>query len=257
MRNRTCHHKQVHWHGLTKTRDMSHPSMEQPRLRQPIRVFIVDRHEVIRVGVRAILEGEGDFKVVGEVDNVDVLLSEVRRTRPNVVLLESGLSRGLNVASFRKLRTALPSVRVILLMGESETAIRPQGVEDHIQGYVSKTTCQTELSRAIRVVAMGEPYLGPEGSTPPFSPTSQRPGAIFVQSELDALSPQEYRIIALIAEGKTNKEIAVKLALSAKTVKNYIANMFSKLAIERRTQAVALYLRTQHQYKPTGECIPA
>lgn len=257
MQYQTHQRKRMHWVAPTKRKDALHGSVGGNASQKPIRVLIADQHEVVRVGVREILKGEEDLTVVGEVDNTDGLFSAVQRTKPNIMLLGARLSGGLNADSYRRLLEAPRSVRVIMLVEAHDLSMWSYVVEHGVQGYLSKAVCHKELSRAIRLVAKGESYLAPEGSPQLLHFLRQQAIAVSSRSELGALSSQEYRIIALIAEGNTNKEIAVKLGLSDKTVKNYIANMFSKLAIERRTQAVALYLKAQQPYAPMGEGIHA
>jgi len=224
-----------------------HPTVEPPG-QPPIRIFVADRHEVVRAGVRALLEGERDLEVVGEVDNAEDMLFELRRTKPDVVLLEPRLSGGSEFDICKSLFDVLPSVRIISLMRGGDTEAFRHVVGTGAQGYLRKTAGRIELIQAIRTVAKGNSYLSSEDTEQTFRFLRQQQDPIRVRSSLDTLSPQERRIIALIAEGNTNKEIAAKLALSDKTVKNYIANLFTKLEIERRTQAVALYMRAQqHQ----------
>jgi len=253
MRDHTLPRKQVHWNGQTKTKDSSRVSMVQAHPRRPIRVFIADRHEVMRIGIRVILEEERDLKIVGETDNVDELLSGVQQAKPHVIVLESWLSEKWNADGRRTLCTVLPSVRILMLMREMETQSFRHGDEGGVQGYLSDSSCRRELSRAIRTVAKGETYLGPESSVDTGRGLTPQPDVWSVSFGLEVLSPQERRIIAFIAEGYTNKEVASKLALSVKTVKNYVANMFTKLALERRTQAVALYMRAQQQQMLRGK----
>jgi len=257
MRDQTHQRKRIDWMAQVKRKVALGGSVGSRSSQKPIRVLIADQHEVVRVGVREILKAEEDLTVVGEVDHTDGLFSAVQRTKPNIVLLGARLAGGLNADSYRRLLQAPRSIRVILLVEEHDFSMWSCVAEQGVQGYLSKTVCHKELSRAIRLVAKGESYLGSEGSPQLLHFLQQQAMVVSSRSELEALSSQEYRIIALIAEGHTNKEIAAMLALSEKTVKNYIANMFSKLAIERRTQAAALYLRAQQPYKPMDEGIPA
>lgn len=212
---------------------------------RPIRVFIADGYEVVRVGVRALLEGERDLKVVGEADNAEDVLCKSRRAKPDVVLLESGLSGSSESEIYKTLLNVLPSVRIISVMRDSDAEAFRNATEAGAQGFLRKSSGRIELVGAIRTVAKGGSYLSSEETDQTLRLLRQRQDTICAQSTLHTLSPQERRIIALIAEGNTNKEIAAKLMLSDKTVKNYIGNMFAKLEIKRRTQAVALYLKAQ------------
>ncbi len=221
------------------------PSNATSLLPQQTRVFIADAHEVVRVGVCALLEGEQDLDVVGQADNVAAMLSELRRTKPDIILLGSGLSDGSDSDLYKALLHVLPSVRIISLMRDDNAMAFRHAVEAGVQGYLRENTGRMELVRAFRAVAKGDSYLGPDGVEWTFRRLRAQQNSVCYRSALERLSPQERRVIALMAEGNTNKEIATKLALSDKTVKNYIVNMFSKLEIERRTQAVVLYLKAQ------------
>jgi two-component system, NarL family, response regulator DevR len=214
---------------------------------RPIRVFIADGHEVVRAGVRALLEEERDVEVIGEADSADQTLSKSQQTKPDVVLLGCGLLGGWEADLCNRLFAAVPSVRIITTMWnyEGDDAAFLSVTECGAQGYVCKNIGGTELVRAIRTVAKGGSYLNPEGTNKAFRLLRQQQDAGCSRSRLDGLSPQERRVIALIAEGNTNKEIASKLVLSDKTVKNYIASMFAKLDIDRRTQAAVLYFQAQ------------
>ncbi|HEX5544648.1 MAG TPA: response regulator transcription factor [Nitrospira sp.] len=220
---------------------------------RPIRVFIADGHEVVRAGVCALLEGEKDLEVVGEADNAGDMLSESRRTKPDVVILQSGLSGGSESDMCKTLCNILPSVRIISLMRDGDAEAFRNAVEGGARGYLQEKTGRIELIRAIRAVAKGDSYLGHETADQAFDLLRARQDSTCFPSALHILSPQERRVIALIAEGGTNKEIATKLVLSEKTVKNYIVNIFAKLKIERRAQAAAIYMRVQQHQNAVRE----
>lgn len=257
MPRNTLQRRQVHRANQEKMYAASRSSVVEASPQHPIRVFIAVKHEVIRAGVHAFLEGEHGLEVVGEADNADAVLSESRRVKPDVVLLEFRLTGGSEADICKGLFDALPSVRIISLMeGENDAAFLTV-VEAGAQGCLQKSTCRTELVRAIRIIAQGGSYLGPESVDQTFRLLRQWQDAACPSSGLRALSPQERRVISLIAEGNTNKEIAVKLVLSDKTVKNYIANMFVKLEVDRRTQAVARYLQTWQRSLPPDRLMSA
>ncbi len=202
----------------------------------------------------ALLEGERNFQVVGLVANVRQVLIESKRTKPDVILLESTLSGG-KADICRTLFTIIPSVRIIMTIwdhGDQDAAFF-RAVKAGAQGVLPKSVSRVELIQAIHTVARGASHFGSECrlSQSLNDRTGVRPG-------LRMLSPQEQRIISLIAEGNTNKEIAGKLTLSEKTVKNYIANMFTKLEIRRRTQAAAFYyMKTYQHLAPVDGRMPA
>lgn len=224
---------------------------------RPIRVFIADGYEVVRAGVRAMLEEEEDLDVVGEAHNAEDVFSESCRIKPDVVLLESGLTGSSEAEFYKTLRTALPSVGIISLMRDGDAEAFRNAIEAGAQGFLRKSMGRIELVSAIRTVAKGGSYLGSEEADQTFHLLRQQQDTMCARSTLHILSPQERRIIALIAEGNTNKEIAAKLVLSDKTVKNYIGNMFAKLEIERRTQAVTLYMKAQQHQQSIREEISA
>ena len=224
---------------------------------RPIRVFIADDHEVVRAGVCALLEGERDVEVVGEADNAEGVLTESQRTKPDVLLLKSGLSSGLDSDIYKTLFNVLPAIRIISLMRDGDAEAFRNAVEGGAQGYLWEKTGRIELIRAIRTVAKGNSYLGPETAAQTFRLLRARQDSVCSPSALHTLSRQEQRVIALIAEGNTNKQIATKLVLSEKTVKNYIVSIFAKLKIERRTQAAALYMKVQQHQNSIREEISA
>lgn len=213
-----------------------------------IRVFVAESHEVVRAGMCALLEEAGDLEVVGEADNAEDMFSELRRTKPDVVILKSGLSGGSESDVYKAIFNVLPPVRIISLMRDGEAEAFRNAIEAGAHGYLRENTGRIELLRAVRAVAKGDSYLGPETADQVFYLLKAKQDSIGPPFALRILSPQERRVIALIAEGDTNKEIAAKLELSEKTVKNYIVSIFAKLKIERRTQAAALYMKVrQHQ----------
>ena len=224
---------------------------------RPIRIFVADSHEVVRAGVCALLEGERDFEVVGGADNAEDALSESQRTQPDVIVLKAGLSGGSEADFYRALLNVLPSVRIISLMRDGDVEAFQSAVEAGARGYLWEKTDRIELIRAIRTVAKGDSYLDQETADQTMRLLRARRGSICSPSALHILSPQERRVIALIAQGNTNKEIATELVLSEKTVKNYIVSIFTKLKIERRTQAAALYMKVQQHQNSMREEISA
>lgn len=222
------------------------PVLAHPRPHR-IRVFIADNHEVVRAGVRALLKGARDLCIVGEAGNADDLLAEVQRTTPDVILLKSGLSGGSDVEMCKMLCDHLPAIRIIAVAWNNEASGFRHAVEAGAHGILLGNVSREKLIQGIRTVAKGSSYLSPDGPGMTLRLLRERLDVFGTRSGLQILSPQERRIISLIAAGNTNKEIAVNLALSDKTVKNYIGNMFAKLDITRRTQAVALYVQAcQH-----------
>lgn len=214
------------------------------RATPPIRVLIADGEEVARIGVRAILEGEPDFLILGETATLADTLSKARQDNVGVVLLECKFPDGSGADACRQLLEDNPSIRVIMLTMSNDPSTFHAAIEAGVHGYVLKGVTSTELLRSIRAVAEGASYLHSEIVNQAFS--MLRGGAEAGQERrLHCLSPQERRIMPLVADGKTNKEIAVELSLSDKTVKNYLLNLFKKLRITRRAQAAVLYTQSQ------------
>lgn len=216
----------------------------------PLRVFIADTYEILRVGARALLEEVSGFAVVGESDNLDDMHIACERTKPDVVLLGARLSGGEEGKICRKLSDVAPSAHVLSLLWDKNEAVFHAVDEPGPDGYLLMKADRTELVRAIHVVVQGGMYLSPEIASEALHLLRQRRHVRYPRSGLELLSPQEFRVLSLIAEGNTNKEIATALVLSDKTVKNYVGNMFAKLEIERRTQAVALYLKGGQYQNP-------
>jgi two-component system, NarL family, response regulator DevR len=239
--------KLTHLRWRTNGSSPSKSILTHPRP-HPIRVFIADNHEVVRAGVRALMKSVRDLCVVGEVGDADDLLIEVRRTTPDVILLKSGLSSGSDVEMCKMLCDNLPMIRIIVVAWNNEVSVFRNAIEAGAQGVLLGNICREKLIQAIRTVAKGSSYLGPDGADKTLRLLREHLDVFGIRSRLQSLSPQERRIISLIAEGNTNKEIAVNLVLSDKTVKNYIGNMFAKLDITRRTQAVALYMQACHHH---------
>jgi DNA-binding NarL/FixJ family response regulator len=250
MRHKTHQRRRGRWDIQNTKRDPSGTSLEKSHAQQPIRVFIADRHEIIRVGVRALLEGAVDLEVVGEADDGNRLLVQVPQARPDVVLLESRLTGRSDVEICQRLLAALPTIGIVLIGPGYDAAAFRHVRETGVRGFLLNNVSQSELVQAIHTVAQGMPYFCPEATAATFRLLRQQRTRVGHGAGLQILSPQERRVIALIADGCTNKEIAARLVLSEKTVKNYIVNMFTKLEIERRTQAVALYVKAQHHHRP-------
>jgi two-component system, NarL family, response regulator DevR len=223
---------------------IAHP----PSHSNPIRVLIAHTHEVVRAGVRAVLQSVRDISVVGEADNADDVLAESRRTNPDVILLKYRMSKKTENEICKSLFTTLPAIRVILITWNNDISAFRNVVETGAQGILLENISGEKLIQAIRTVAKGDCYLCQDGTDKTLRLLRRHRDEFDAHAGLQLLSPQERRIIPLIAAGNTNKEIATSLALSEKTVKNYIASMFAKLAITSRTQAAVLYLRADQHY---------
>lgn len=211
---------------------------------QTIRVLLVDDHEVIRVGLRTVLAQHQGIAVVGEAGTMTDAILQTQKLKPDVVLMDVRLPDGSGVDACREILGALPTTRVIFLTSYADDDSVLAAVLAGAHGYVLKEIDSPGLLEAIRSVAKGQSILDSTVTERALRwlrgvhdlPTT--PGT-------DQLSSQEERVVALVAEGKTNKEIAVALGLSDKTVKNYLANVFQKLRITRRAQAAAFFVKRQ------------
>lgn len=201
-----------------------------------ITVFLVDDHEVVRRGVRELLEGEPDLLVVGEAASVEEALVRVPAAQPMVAVLDVRLPDGNGVGLCRELRDTLPELACLMLTSFADDQALLDAVLAGAAGYVLKDVRGNDLVAGIRTVAAGGSLLDPRATSLVLarlrSPRAPDP--------LEQLSEQERRILALIGEGLTNREIAGRLFLAEKTVKNYVSNVLAKLGLQRRTQVAVL-----------------
>ena len=208
----------------------------------PFRLLLVDDHKVVRVGLRTLLGDTDRIQVVGEADTMESAITEAARLKPDVVLMDVRLQEGSGIEACREIRAARPETRVLFLTSFADDDAVMATIFAGADGYLLKEIDEDALIRAIETVAEGRSILDSavtqrmlarmkEHSSPP------------VESKSESLSPQEQKVLALVAEGQTNKEIAATLGLSDKTVRNYLSNVFQKLQITRRSQAAALYAR--------------
>ncbi len=209
----------------------------------PIRIFLIDDHEMVRKGLRSLLETEQDLVIVGEAGSVNDGIGGIKRLHPHVVLLDIKLPDASGLEACQWLVTAMPQVRILILTSYAEDVTVAAAIRTGVHGYVLKDVRTADLIRAIRIIAQGNSYLDPRITQQALHciRINSRPGTH--SQGMDQLSPRERLIIPLLAEGKTNKEIGSRLRLSEKTIKNYIANIFDKLHMKRRTEAVAWFLK--------------
>lgn len=212
---------------------------------KPIRLLLVDDHEVVRVGLRTVLHNhQHGITVVGEAGTKAAAVRVAKRLKPDVVLMDVRLPDGSGVEACRAILASHPTTRIIFLTSFSDDESALAAVLAGAQGYVLKAIDSSLLIRSIRQVSNGQSILDPALTQRALDWIKAWPaqaGPVRGQS----LSPQEERVLALVAEGLTNKEIATAMQLSDKTVKNYLANMFQKLHISRRAQAAALFVKRQ------------
>lgn len=207
-----------------------------------IRLLLVDDHEVVRVGLRTVLQSTPGINVIGEAGNKAQAVKEARRLCPDVVLMDVRLPDGTGVEACREIVSVLPNTRVVFLTSYADDDSVLAAVLAGAYGYVLKEIDSAALIRAIRSVSAGRSILDPDVTRRALEWMKTLPNGGGCARIL-SLSPQEERVLALVAEGLTNKEIALSLSLSDKTVKNYLSNMFQKLHISRRAQAAAFFVK--------------
>jgi two-component system, NarL family, response regulator DevR len=205
-----------------------------------IRVFLLDDHEVVRRGLCELLERDGDIEVVGEASGVAEAIRRVPAAHPDVLVADARLPDGSGIEVCRRVREADPSIAVLVLTSYEDDETLFAAIQAGAAGFLLKQVRGNDLVDAVRKVADGQSLLDARvtgavlerlRSGPPRAP------------ELDALSEQERRLLALIGEGLTNREIAERMHLAEKTVKNYVTRVLAKLGLQRRTQAAVLASR--------------
>ncbi len=207
-----------------------------------VTVLLVDDHEVVRVGLRSLLSRERRIEVIGEAGNAAEAIAQAARLRPQVVVMDVRLPDRSGVEACREIRSTDPNVRILMLTSYADEEAVFSSIVAGASGYLLKQIRGQELVRAIESVAAGQSLLDP-GVTQKVLEKMQQLAAGRQTDEMTQLSPQERKVLALVAEGKTNKEIAVALGLSDKTVKNYLSNVFDKLNLSRRSEAAAFFAR--------------
>jgi DNA-binding NarL/FixJ family response regulator len=212
-----------------------------------IRVFLLDDHEIVREGLRALLESQGDFEVVGEAATAAEALTRIPPLQPDVAVLDVRLPDGDGVQVCREIRTDAPEIKCLMLTSFADDEALFEAIMAGAAGYVLKQIKGTDIVDAIRRVAAGESLLDPDATRRVLDRIRNPP----VQDErLASLTPQERRILGLITDGLTNRQIADEMFLAEKTVKNYVSNLLAKLGMERRTQAAVFGARTQQRTRP-------
>lgn len=207
-----------------------------------IKVLVVDDHEVVRVGLRSLLNRERGIEVVGEAGTAEAAVAQAARLRPDVVIMDVRLPDRSGVEACREIRSADLNVQVIMLTSYADEEAVFNSILAGASGYLLKQIRGQELVRAIESVAVGQSLLDP-AVTQTVLEKVKKLAAGGQPDDIAQLSAQERKVLALVAEGKTNKEIAGALGLSDKTVKNYLSHVFDKLNLSRRAEAAAFFAR--------------
>ena len=215
-----------------------------------IRVFLLDDHEIVRRGVKDLLEAESDITVIGEAGTAASALARIPALRPDVAVLDVRLPDGDGVSVCRDIRSRLPEVACLMLTSFGDDEALFDAIMAGAAGYVLKQIRGTDLVGAVRTVASGRSLLDPEAASRVMARMRDQSRR---SDPLAALTGQERKILELIGEGLTNRQIGERLFLAEKTVKNYVSALFAKLGMERRTQAAVYAARIfDNQEKQPG-----
>lgn len=209
-----------------------------------IRAFLLDDHEIVRRGVRELLESSDDIEVVGEASTAEQALDRVPLTNPDVAVLDVQLPDGSGVEVCRELVSANPELRCVMLTSFTDDEALLDAVIAGASGYILKDVRGADIVESVRRVAAGDSLLDP--SSVARARERLRRGAE-EDARLQGLTPQEHRILALLAEGRTNRQIAEEMYLAEKTVKNYVSNLLSKMGMSRRTEAAVYAARLEER----------
>ncbi len=204
---------------------------------QPIRVFLLDDHEIVRQGIRTFLEAAGDIEVVGESGSAIEAANRIPALRPHVAVLDARLPDGSGIEVCRSVRSIDPSISALILTSYDDDEALFSAIMAGAAGYVLKEIKSSDLLTAVRHVASGESLIDPALTRRVLervrNPSTTAP-------ELAQLTDQEIKLLEYIAEGLTNREIGERMFLAEKTVKNYVSTVLAKLGVERRTQAAVI-----------------
>jgi DNA-binding NarL/FixJ family response regulator len=214
----------------------------------PIRVFLLDDHELVRRGVRDLLEGEDDIVVVGEAGTAEEAVGRIPATSPHVAVLDVQLPDGDGIEVCRDVRSKHPEIACIMLTSFADDEAVYAAIMAGAAGFILKQVRGNDLVDGVRRVARGESLLDPQVTTRVLERLRSRGE----DDELAGLTEQERNVLMLIADGMTNRQIGEQLFLAEKTVKNYVSNLLAKLGMSRRTEAAAYAARLSERKQRGG-----
>jgi len=206
-----------------------------------LKILVADSHEVVRLGISFILKRIEDFTLVDEAASCSEVVQKVAVNEPDVIIMDSRLNDGCAIETCRKVREKHPEIKVIMLISPAEEDSIFDAIAAGANGLLPKQMKSEELTRAIRMVHEGNSMLDPAITSKVMDRVKNNLG--YPEKKEVLLNPQERRILVLIAEGKTNKEIAQSLLLSNNTIKNYVSGILSKLNFNNRAEAAAYAVR--------------
>nr|WTB29084.1 response regulator transcription factor [Streptomyces sp. NBC_00830] len=221
---------------------------------RPIRVFLLDDHEVVRRGVQDLLDAEPDIKVVGDAGTADQALARGPALRPDVAILDVRLPDGDGIAVCRELRSRMPELACLMLTSFDDDEALLDAIMAGAAGYVLKEIKGSDLVAAVRTLASGRSTLDPATTARLMNSLREEEADAEPEEDdaLSGLSPREKDILVLIGEGLTNSQIGKRLYLSEKTVKNHISRLLAKLGVERRIQAAVIAAHATEPSPPPG-----
>ncbi|GAA2250289.1 DNA-binding response regulator [Streptomyces ruber] len=222
---------------------------QRPVPGEPIRVFLLDDHEVVRRGVHDLLDDEPDITVVGEAGTVEQALVRVPALRPQVAVLDVRLPDGDGVTVCRELRSRMPELACLMLTSFDDEEALLDSIMAGASGYVLKQIQGSDLVSAVRTVARGQSLLDPSATARLMARLRSDQVKEEEPDALPGLTDREREILALIGEGLTNRQIGQRLYLAEKTVKNQISRLLAKLGVERRVQAAVIATQAQDRLR--------
>jgi DNA-binding NarL/FixJ family response regulator len=228
--------------GKLVSKGKSLPKTPGKTVKKPVCVVLVDGQEIIRIGLRALFSREADIEVVGEANSAATALQEVERLKPDVVILELRLANSSGLDACREIHRLKQGARVLFYSASDDGKSIFKAINAGANGFIHKGSATAELVKALRKVASGKFIMDEEVAQNilkrQISETEVHPSII-----LERLSPQEKRVVALVAQGKTNKEIGAEMVLHATTVKNYLGNAMEKIQMKRRSEVAAYIVK--------------
>lgn len=229
-----------HDQGHGKEKIMSEASAEK------IKILVVDDHPVISFGLKSLLEQYHQFQVVGEATSVVTAVKLAAELKPDVILMDARLGDGTGFEACRKIRETGSQSRVLVFTGYDSEEFVAEAILAGADAYLLKEVAFEKLVQAIQDVAQGKSILDPAVTRKVFERLKSMADG-HEKDKLESLSTQEKKVLALVADGKTNKEIAMDMGLSDKTVRNYLSHIMEKLHFSRRSQAAAFYAQQTHK----------
>lgn len=215
----------------------------------PVRVFLLDDHEIVRRGIKELLESQGDIVVVGESGSAQEATRRIPALRPDVAILDGRLPDGTGIDVCRDVRSVDPSIHALILTSYDDDEALFSAIMAGAAGYVLKQVRGHDLVDTVRRVAAGQSMLDPAVTAQVLERVRNGPR---VDPGVQQLTPQEQRILDLIGEGMTNRQIGATLFLAEKTVKNYVSSLLAKLGLSSRTQAAIFATKQQQGHQPGG-----